>query len=205
MGDRIEEFLDDVEPWERQPRESDQAWAAFRHYRELEPPRTIRQLREHLFAEEQKVGDPSLYRQWSAKWRWRERCQAYDVYIDRIRRTAKERAIEVAAERHAMLAQVGIMRIAKRLQEEAIAENVRFPELVATLEKLVKIERVSLGAPESRVAQEVTGKGGDPIQLQPVLPIEEGEEDLDERVISILRRLDESGVIMLPAETGEVG
>jgi hypothetical protein len=93
-------------PWRRQPGESRQAYEAFSAYlrndavRHSTGTRSIRQTARNLGKSRQ------LLERWSTRWRWIERCYAYDDAVSRLRlaqRCAKEeaRAAREAREREA--------------------------------------------------------------------------------------------------------
>src|SRR3989304_4837213 len=66
-----------TEPWERQPRESEQAWAAFKHYRDAG---ALRSMRKTAAA----VGKSyTMISRWSSRTKWFERVRAYDNEMDR--------------------------------------------------------------------------------------------------------------------------
>lgn len=69
-----------IDPWERQPKETDKAFAAFATYRDLGAERSVAKLCETL-------GKKPIYRRvcegWSSKWGWRIRTAAWDAYCDR--------------------------------------------------------------------------------------------------------------------------
>lgn len=205
-----EDFLIDVEPWERQPHETDEAWLAFRTFRDLDPPRTLGKLREH-YTEQMTARHPSLFRNWSMKWRWRSRVAAYDVHLDRIRQRAHERTIEDMSEKHARMAQAGLTLVARRLMGNAEAgvtaidmNEVEWRDLISGLSALVKLERVARGEPADRGSTELSGPGGGPIRIEPVVPMEDADPAEDvRRVRTILSILEESGAIRLPEESTE--
>jgi hypothetical protein len=80
------------ELWEKIPRESFKAWAAFVMFRDLGPERNLPKTVEAL------NGKPglSMIETWSAKNHWFARAEAYDIYLDRKRRAARESEQEQA-------------------------------------------------------------------------------------------------------------
>jgi hypothetical protein len=152
-----------IDPWERQPKEADEAWRAFAHYRDAlddsgDPLRSIgatsRALDEHL----------TQCKRWSSRWRWRDRCVAYDRHLDGIATKAKEKAIKVMVGRHAALANAGlgvlqepikelISRIERKaidlkaLSDDALIKLVR--QSASAIRDLVGVERVARGVPET--------------------------------------------------------
>ncbi len=73
MGARAE-----VLPWERQPREGEQAYAAFLAYRDLGPYRTHEATRKHLG---KRPGYLKPIERWSARRDWRVRACAWDAHL----------------------------------------------------------------------------------------------------------------------------
>lgn len=83
------------EPWHRLPNESPKAFAAFNLYRNLPPPRTVRSAAE-LHAEtvpRRGTHTSTVYTQfkdWSRKYDWHSRVDAFDLMLDRQRILAME-------------------------------------------------------------------------------------------------------------------
>ncbi len=73
MGARME-----VLAWERQPREGEQAYAAFLAYRDLGPGRTHEEARKSLG---RRPGDLKPIERWSALRDWRSRACAWDAHL----------------------------------------------------------------------------------------------------------------------------
>ena len=77
-------------PWERRPREGEQAYAAFLAYRDLGPWRTHDATRERLG---KRPGYLKPIERWSAHWEWRHRACAWDAHLQAERdRVAGEEA-----------------------------------------------------------------------------------------------------------------
>ncbi len=73
--------------WERQPGETDKAYAAFVLYRDMHPSsRTMDAVRETLG--QRTVRGLEL---WSSRFAWLERVKAYDAWVETIRRDERER------------------------------------------------------------------------------------------------------------------
>jgi hypothetical protein len=70
----------ELEPWERQPRESEKAYLAFQAYLDMEKPRSIPKL-----AVQRHRHYKTLYIH-SRRWNWADRVAAYDAHMDRIMR-----------------------------------------------------------------------------------------------------------------------
>jgi hypothetical protein len=70
----------DLELWERQPEESEPAWAALKLYRDMQPKRSLRILAASI-AQQQRRNERTTVRlleRWSSHWNWPARCAAYD-------------------------------------------------------------------------------------------------------------------------------
>lgn len=78
-------------PWDRQPKESEPAWAAFQLYRDQ------RLGRSHQAVARQCSKSISIIRRWSARWSWVERAGRWDSYQDGIHLAAATKAVEDAA------------------------------------------------------------------------------------------------------------
>ena len=139
----------DLDPWERQPGESEVAFAAFQIYRDLTPKR-------RLAAVAQKSGKSvPLMERWSAHHKWRDRAAAWDREQDRVGREAELEEVKAMRRRHANLAVRMLNKAAQRLEGDP-AHNVTAldvskltAEQVARLAEVgVKIERAARGEPE---------------------------------------------------------
>ena len=88
--------------WERLPGESSKAYACFCLYRDMGEERSLRRLAQ---GGECRAHRGQLER-WSSRWRWVERCQEYDDYLERQNRFQQEKKRQDMNERHAKLGQV---------------------------------------------------------------------------------------------------
>lgn len=139
----------DLDPWERQPNESDVAFAAFLIYRDLAPRRRLA-----LVAQQSGKSVPLMER-WSAHHKWRDRAAAWDREQDRVGREAQLEEVRLMHRRHANLAVRMLNKAAQRLEGDP-ANNVAAlnvskltAEQVARLAEVgVKIERSARGEPE---------------------------------------------------------
>jgi len=142
-----------AEIWERQKNESSKAYAAFCVYRDLGPERSLEKVRQNL----DKPRTRKWLGEWSVKYNWVERAQAYDDYIERKKREEKENAILEMAERHAKLAMAFQQRVAQRLQQIDPAE-LSPSDMAKWLDIATKLERLSRGEPTEIGKQEVQGQ-----------------------------------------------
>jgi len=110
------------EPWEKLSNETTKAYAAFCIYRDLGSERSI----DKVLAVTGKRNRSSLIK-WSSKYNWVERVQAYDQYLEELKRKEQEQAIIEMSRRHAELA-VRMQELIKVRLEE-IDVNALSPEI----------------------------------------------------------------------------
>ena len=92
-----------TQPWERQPDEPSKAFHAFTVYRDLGPAkRSLAAVSLDLYGERTgcKRGAPGRVREWSGRYRWRERAEAWDARLDEEARQAAIEARRAMQERH---------------------------------------------------------------------------------------------------------
>ena len=128
--------------YERQPGESDRAFAAFCCYRDLGPKRSLDEVGKRLYGDHtrRKRGSTGRVREWSAKWNWRERGAAWDAHLDRQTCESQEQARREMGERHARVAvalqEKAIQRLkAMKLEELSSADLLRYAIEAAKLER----------------------------------------------------------------------
>jgi hypothetical protein len=130
--------------WDRLPGESSEAFAHFCLYRDMGVTRSLRQV-PNL------AGCTSVRRQlsrWSSKWRWVERCERYDDYLEHERRLKKEKDQSAMHERHANVALLGMNVAVKAL--ESLLNKVQTDDgkvdagvLTRLLDASVRLERMA--------------------------------------------------------------
>lgn len=99
---KVEIRFDDenLQAWERQPREGDKAWQCFLVYRELPYEENPLERAQRIVSARLYPGkSPSSGRvreiaDWAARWSWVERCKAYDRHVDMLRREEFRKALE---------------------------------------------------------------------------------------------------------------
>lgn len=138
---RVDEAPD---AWMRQRGEPEDAWARFQAFRDS--PRPRRMVRPGAGRTQE------LYRL-AGEWRWFERCESYDHYIDRIRQKeidafVKQKATEVAAEHMGILRDareflaIEISRILERCKKNSIDGTLKPAEVFRLMELCMKYDRV---------------------------------------------------------------
>lgn len=178
----------DREPWARQPRETEKAWAAFQRFLVQTPPRNV----VRLAAETDKPLQ-ALYA-WSSRFTWTQRAIAYDGMLQRAR---DEELIEARREmnrRHANLAKAMSAKIAQRLQALS-AEELSPGELGRWMQVVSMVERLALGeATEIRQGQDVQVSVG--VQVNNEIP--DVATASVEHIAEVLDRLAARGIVPLP-------
>ena len=98
----IEEAKADILPfesWERLPGESGAAFSAFCAFRDLGLERNIRKAIESVEKDEVvRVKRYRKWRDWSTQYRWRERAEDYDRYIEKLKQGELRKTIEAQGE-----------------------------------------------------------------------------------------------------------
>jgi hypothetical protein len=103
-------------PWEKQKGESSKAFEAFRQYRDLGITRSLRRV-EEILAEDRTAGPgPSMVRDWSSRWQWVARADAWDREEDRRRRADRDRALADAARTQAMAGTIMLGAALRRMR-----------------------------------------------------------------------------------------
>ena len=82
-----------MQPWERQPGESAQAYQAALTYFEMGAERSLDAVARNLNKSR------SLLARWSVDWSWTDRAEAYDRHLSRLRLEAQTRALAEEVER----------------------------------------------------------------------------------------------------------
>jgi hypothetical protein len=136
------------EPWEKLPRESQKAFQAFTLYRDAEK-RSFKSVAEKLNCSPQNIF------QWSSKYKWKLRADAYDLEQDRLQRIECAHGLVRRRERHMAVAGAMLNVAGHALREwvDRIEQRLPLhlaPEQIALLTKCaIEIERST------------TGEGGD--------------------------------------------
>lgn len=151
--------------WERQPRESEKLYGYFCAYRDAGRTRTLKKLSQgqgitHRSAQE-----------YSFRYRWTERCSAWDSHLDAQFRALIHEAQKSMARKH--------LRVSNLLYEKALAaveaidpQALSATETVRILDAFSKLQRFALGEPDSTIA--VQGGHGPSVQIASV-PADEAQ------------------------------
>src|ERR1035441_5554154 len=141
--------------WDRLTGESSKAYAPFCLYRDMNQGRSLRK----LAGDAKTTSKLRQLQHWSSRWKWVERCQKYDDYLEHQDRFQQEKERREMHKRHAkmgMLAQTFAVRklekMASRIEQDE--ERVSPGEVARILDIGVKVERLARG--ESTDSHEVT-------------------------------------------------
>lgn len=146
----------DRRPWEKQPKESCQAFAAFTIYRDLGLSRSIlKASRAHHEDTPNGATVESLkahFGKWSARWNWVARTEAYDLYLDERRRSRIEFRRDQILERIGQEGELMSYAAIRALAGDAEAglppldpRNLDPGDIVRFIEAGAKLELQSLG------------------------------------------------------------
>ena len=137
--------------WDKREDESSKAYEWFCRYRDMGPDRSHEKL-DQMYSEG--VSKRSQTLRWSSKHAWVERAEAYDAYLDAIKRESNEDRVRKTAEEHIDVADK-IMELA--LSKLALLEGteVKPHEVKGLIELSVKMKRDALGVAEKH---EVNGE-----------------------------------------------
>jgi hypothetical protein len=89
------------ESWERLAGESSMAFAAFCAFRDLGAGRNTRRVVEGVEKDVTAQGKKyKVWRNWAARFRWRERAAGYDRYLERLKQAELRKTVEAQGEMH---------------------------------------------------------------------------------------------------------
>lgn len=163
-------------PWERQPKETRQAFEAFCVYRDMEPKRTLKLTAAFL------KKSYSLMCKWSSHWGWQERVAEWYAEKDRVAREAQLDEIEKMNRRHSNVAQRMQKLVIDRFNS-LTAEDVSATNLPKYVETAIKVERQAAG-----VADEVKVQFAIEKELEAFLRLLESElePEIYERILRVV-------------------
>jgi hypothetical protein len=152
------------ESWERLTGESAAAYAAFCAYRDYGPDRNVRRAVEGAFADRGRAEKRYwTWRVWSTTFRWRERAEDYDQYLDRLKQTEKRKTIEAQEEVY-RLATGKMLEVVTRKLEMMEPGELSQGAVVEWLNTVISTERELAGI--GGIKKERDGKGGKQLEIQ---------------------------------------
>lgn len=154
-----------MRPWERQSRESAQAFEAFSTYLELGADRSLAEVGRRLGKSK------ALMDRWSSRWRWVERVYDWDLHLDRKKRTAQAAEAEKMGKRQAQQAEamqqvltMPVLAVQKKLaggdRDAVLGELQSLPlgalidmvrQCSMTYPHVVRVERLARGEPDELI------------------------------------------------------
>lgn len=171
-------------PWERQEGETKRAFDLFRVYRDMGPTRTLHKTVSAFYGEEGEdgwtAGRMRFAEYMSSQWRWRKRCEAWDLEQERLWHAELAVKRKEAAERHVSIAKLVQSRALDRFRTLAAAELTP-SEARLYFDLSVKIERLALG--ESTENLQHGGDADRPIEVNI-----SARERLKEKIAAIRER-----------------
>ncbi|MEC3995177.1 hypothetical protein VSR01_17205 [Actinacidiphila sp. DG2A-62] len=173
----------ELDPWERQPKESARKHGQFVTYRDLGRARTLAKTAENLTLAHGHV------RNTAAEYRWRERVEAWDRHLDRLYEATWLEERRKAAEADAKILGAAIGKLAQRLGTLR-AEDLSPGDFIRLMDVAMRHRRVLFGDPTETIA--VTGQGGNPLAVQLAefaeMPAEQRRVRIEELAAAVQRR-----------------
>jgi len=155
-------LADDRDLWLQQPKETGQAFEAFKLYRDQsQGARSAREVARLLGK------SPTLISRWGGAWSWRKRSRAWDSHVDREALEAEIEAVRDARKRHVNIAKLmqgvggkALEALFRKIEKEPKAALELSPTEARLLaETGIKTERLLLGEPGELTKVEVEGQG----------------------------------------------
>lgn len=138
--------------WERQPKESAQAWEAFVIYRDLGYRRSTAKVARRLGK------STTLIEGWCARWNWVARSDAYLEHLDEANRREREEGIRVLHELERQAGGDALYMALQRLrgdQDAGVtalnANTLNATEVATLLDRGSKAMRLALGEPTDQI------------------------------------------------------
>lgn len=158
-----------TDPWERQASETEEAWLAFRAYREMIP-------QERRIKHAATKAIPTLSK-WYRDHSWEERCKAYDAKFDKIdveerERMYRRKAKEIAIDHMSMLSnarelvQRELTKLLETSRQSEMHGLIKPRELQGLFEMVIKLDRLVRGETTENVGTTIDYSGLNPDELE---------------------------------------
>lgn len=170
----------DLDPWERQPRETDVAFQAFVVYRDLPDRRSCAKAGKLLGKSSKLMED------WSAQHHWVDRVAAWDREQDRVARKATLDEIAQMHRRHANLAVTMLNRAAARLVG---SDDPISPVTALDTSKLTATEVARLAEVGARLERQARGE---PDKIELDVGVSEEAKSAVDQLLEVLDRMGEN-------------
>ena len=131
--------------WEQLKGETPLAFAAFCTFRDCGAERTIRKAVESVEKDEAlRASRYNVFRNWSNKYRWRERAADYDRHIESLKQTELRKTIEAQGEKHREVTGKMLDVVSKKL-DSMKAEDLTQNNVTEWVQTAIKAEREMAG------------------------------------------------------------
>lgn len=145
-------------PWERQPTESEEAWLAFRAYRDMPPEQRI--LRRSA------VKTVEVLSRWYRDHNWIDRCKAFDAHVDHVSIEERKRILEMAsrdlAYDHAIMLADARELVSRELGKLVTVSRdtdmhglLKPSEVIKLFDTTIKLDRLVRGQSTENIKEEV--------------------------------------------------
>lgn len=172
--------MPDLDPWERQPRETDVAFQAFVVYRDLPGRRSCAKAGKSLGK------SAKLMEDWSTQHRWVDRAAAWDREQDRVARQAQLDEIASMHRRHANLAVTMLNQAAARLMG---SDDPSRPVTRLDLSKLSATEVARLAEVGTRIERQARGE---PDKIELDVGVSEEAKTAVDQLLEVIDRMGEN-------------
>jgi hypothetical protein len=132
------------EVWEKQDYETPKQYHYFSIYRDLGINRSLRKVLDKLPPKQRRNSTISNLGVYSGKNKWKQRVEAYDLYLDNIRRKENEQAILEMNKRH-IEESLSLQDVIKNKLKQLSTDEIKTRDLADLLELAVRIERDARG------------------------------------------------------------
>lgn len=140
-----------VKSWERQPKESAQAYEAFDLYLKMGTERSCRKVAQELSKSD------TIIRRWSSAWSWQKRVRDHDTELARIEFAEAQKAVKKMRERQIQTAML-LQKKAVKALDKLKAETLTPQEILRFISEGAKLETANRAAEAQQVA-EAAGEG----------------------------------------------
>jgi hypothetical protein len=180
-------------PWERQHKESEEAFYAFSIYRDMDP--LDRHKNKVAVSLEKSV---TLIQRWASNWNWDNRVREYDNYMETVKMTDRLKKIRDMNEKHLKICYGIQQKAAQALAKVDVDELAENPdEVLRMFMQSAELERKIMSQPNEQTAQLVqTAKAEEQISLQDEQRIQAIKDTIDAlKEAGVLERVTERTVV----------
>lgn len=153
--------------WDRRPMEGPEAYQTFLAYRDMGPTRSLERLRQRWTeagpSDRAKAPALSQLKEWSSRWTWSFRVDAWDAYLQRARDEAIRAVLTDQVERHRILGEAAFAAVSEALN--LLIERLRlkgaeppaFAAVMAAADTVVSLQQKIAAAAVERLERAVGG------------------------------------------------